>query len=70
MRRGRFLAASTAVAFAATGLAAAAAGAAPMSGESTTVASDTTTNYVVLTDRAADAGSVAAQLKSAGDTVT
>lgn len=71
MRRGRILAASTVVALAATGLAAAAAGAAPTSGASTaSQSSGAATNYVVLTDTAAGATSVAAALKSAGNTVT
>jgi subtilisin family serine protease len=69
MRRGRILAASTAVALAATGLAAAAAGAASTSA-ATTTSSGAKTSYVVLTDTAAHASSVAAQLKSAGNTVT
>jgi lantibiotic leader peptide-processing serine protease len=71
MRRGRILAASTAVALAATGLAAAAAGAVPLSGDTTAAQSSTTaTNYVVLTDRASDATAVADSLQSAGYTVT
>ena len=71
MRRGRILAASTAVALAATGLAAAAAGAVPLSGDTTAAQTTTTaTSYVVLTDKAADATAVANALKSAGATVT
>jgi subtilisin family serine protease len=71
MARGRILAASTAVALAATGLTAAAAGAVNLSGDTNAAQTSTTaTSYVVLTEKAADATAVANALKSAGATVT